>query len=148
MRISQISRISIILNQDDLVFLTIVQNATLSEIGQTYKQTIQNFKENDGFISQEYYSNIDFLCIDRRSKTATSTPISGDTSTSIANSADCLLVLRILQQLGQTIKTTDCRLISGVTFSGSSVTKINFNNTGLVGYIPPEIGNLKSLTEL
>ena len=82
--------------------------------------------------------------------TAAFTAISRDKSTSptsIETSTDCLTVINILQQLGQTIKTNDCRSIAGVTFSGSSVTKINFNKK-LSGSIPTSIGNLQSLTEL
>ncbi len=87
-----------------------------------------------------------FTAISRDKSTS---PTSIETSpTSIETSTDCLTVINILQQLGQAIETTDCRSIAGVTFSGSSVTKINFNNTGLVGSIPHEIGNLQSLTEL
>jgi hypothetical protein len=70
------------------------------------------------------------------------------TPTSTAASSDCLLVIKILNQLGQTIETTDCSSIDGVTFSGSSVTEIDWKNEGLVGSIPREIGNLKSLTKL
>ena len=72
-----------------------------------------------------------------------------------SSSPQCCWVVRIWQLMGKTTtvdhtSATACCSMSGVTCTGSIVTKIQWDNQNpkLTGSIPPEIGNLVNLTWL
>jgi hypothetical protein len=80
-----------------------------------------------------------------------STSISAVTCT--PESPQCCWVVRIWKLMGKSnlfdhTSSTACCSMSGVTCSGSTVTKIEWGHYGLNGSIPDSIGNLLNLIEL
>jgi hypothetical protein len=81
-------------------------------------------------------------------------PAKAQTATCGPTSPQCCTVVRIWQLMGKTTSVsstsaTACCSMSGVTCtSDGTVTQISWNRQGLTGSIPPEIGNLTSLTIL
>ena len=69
-----------------------------------------------------------------------------------SSSPQCCWVTFLWQKFGKTVTTVNsagCNYtIPGLTYSGPIVTKIDWNNQGLVNDIPTQISKLTSLTEL
>lgn len=58
---------------------------------------------------------------------------------------DCFWVAFVFYKMGGLVDTDDCCNMSGIMCKGTSVVAIKWDNQGLVGKIPSEIGNLKGL---
>ena len=77
--------------------------------------------------------------------------------TCTSTSADCCWVIKNWLLMGKTTtvshtkahtNATACGSMTGVTFSGSSAIKIDWNGKSLTGSIPTSFGNLNDLQEL